>query len=53
MIGVVQPGLSMSTPKQKLALDPVPQSAQQVSELLTVWHDAVSTVTTLTIIASN
>ncbi|WP_083211241.1 DEAD/DEAH box helicase family protein [Mycolicibacterium porcinum] len=51
-IGIVQPGLSMSKLKQQLALDPIPLSAQQVSELLTVWHDAVSNISTLTIIAS-
>jgi len=51
-IGIVQPGLSMSKLKQELELDPVPQSAQQVSELLTVWHDAVATTSMLTVIAS-
>jgi superfamily II DNA or RNA helicase len=52
MIGIVQPGLSMSELKRQLALDPVPPSAQQISELLTVWHDAVSETSALTIVAS-
>ncbi|QQG96741.1 DEAD/DEAH box helicase family protein [Mycobacteroides chelonae] len=51
-IGIVQPGLSMSMLREELARNPVPLSAQQVCELLTVWHDAVSTVSKLTVIAS-
>ncbi|WP_081346479.1 DEAD/DEAH box helicase [Mycobacteroides chelonae] len=51
-IGIVQPGLSLSALRGQLALDPVPLSAQQATELLTVWHDVVSPVGKLTVIAS-
>jgi superfamily II DNA or RNA helicase len=48
-IGIVQPGLSLSQLKQQLEVDPIPLSAQQICELLTVWHDAVSATCALII----
>jgi hypothetical protein len=51
-IGIVQPGISMSKLNAQLADDPIPIPAQQVSELLTVWHDAVSLTSALAIVAS-
>jgi len=48
-IGIVQPGLSLPQLKQQLQHDPIPLSAQQISELLTVWHDAVSATCALAI----
>ncbi|MBN7435543.1 DEAD/DEAH box helicase family protein [Mycobacteroides abscessus subsp. abscessus] len=51
-IGIVQPGISFSKLNAQRAANPIPISAQQVSELLTVWHDAVSLTSTLAIVAS-
>jgi helicase-like protein len=52
-IGIVQPGMSLSRLNEQLRLDPIPIPAQQVSELLTVWHDAVSLTSALAIVASS
>jgi hypothetical protein len=51
-IGIVQPGISVSKLDGQLASNPIPIPAQQVSELLTVWHDAVSLTSALAIVAS-
>ncbi|PQD99901.1 helicase [Mycobacterium sp. EPG1] len=51
-IGIVQPGISLSMLDAQLASDPIPIPAQQVSELMTVWHDAVSLASGLEIVAS-
>ncbi|WP_409429178.1 DEAD/DEAH box helicase [Mycobacterium sp. SMC-11] len=51
-IGIVQPGISLSQLNGQLILEPVPTSAQQIAELLTVWHDAVSLTSGLSIVAS-
>lgn len=50
-IGIVQPGISIELLHTQLASDSTPIPAQQISELLTVWHDAVSLTCALSIVA--
>lgn len=51
-ISIAQPGLTISGLRKELATTPPDQSAQQIRELLTVWHDAVSAISTATLLSS-
>lgn len=51
-IGIAQPGLSESKLRGQLSQTVVPVPAQQIRELLTVWHDAVNDIASLELVVS-
>lgn len=51
-IGIVQPGLSYEALTNQLQQSPVPTSAQQIRDLLAVWHDAIAHISSATLIVS-
>jgi len=51
-IAIVQPGLDLAALERQLREEPVPLSAGQIRDLLTVWHDAVSSRGAVTLLSS-
>jgi superfamily II DNA or RNA helicase len=52
LVGVVQPGLSLSALREALVRDPIPTSAGQVREFLTFLDNAVRNQATVTVMCS-
>lgn len=51
-IGIVQPGLSLSRLRDDVTGQSPTVAGQQIRELLSVWHDAVGSISSLTLLGS-